>query len=277
MKGFGIYVKNNLLDGKHIEAMGASVWLYMWLLDKMTSVNENGVGKVLGGQPVTFDMIEAELGISIRTYRRWIDQLRDAGYINTLRTPYGLQTTINKAEKPFKKRSAKNGTSKKLSDVPETAQPSQRDVPQIVRDVPKSVSRSAKNGTSNIRQYKDNTIDNTNTTNVVDPSGLEPKTVYGKPEINELFEYWSREVGYDIESQKTNNRRAASNLLKKYGKDKIEQLIRGVALTKSDPYAPQIADFVELQSRTNKLIAWGQKKMIIGKEESTAWKPRSKK
>jgi hypothetical protein len=257
LKGFGIYVKNNLLDGKHIEAMGASVWLYMWLLDKMTSVNENGVGKVLGGQPITFDMIQAELGISIRTYRRWVDQLRDAGYINTLRTPYGLQTTINKAEKPFKNRSAKNGTSKKLSDVPKAAQPSQRDVPQIVRDVPKSVTRSAKNGTSN----KDNTktIQKTNT-NVLDPTGLGPKPVYGSPGINEMFDFWAAECGFNIESRVKANRAACSNLLKKHGKDKLMQLIRGVALTHSDQYAPGIADFSQLQQKLPDLLVWGRKK-----------------
>ena len=256
MKGFGIYVKNNLLEPKHIEAMGESVWLYMWLLDKMTSVNENGLGKVLGGKPVTYEQVQSELGLTIRTYRRWVDRLRDAGYILTLRTPYGLSITVLKAEKIFtSKRSAKNGTSKKLrevSDVPKMAQP---DVPNLSADVPKMAQGGAKNGTSN----KDNTVDNTidSNTNVLEPSVPEK---FGKTEINEIFDFWGQEVGYDITSKVQANRRAAYNLIRKYGPEKLTQLIKGVALTQSDPYAPRIADFCDLQSKTTQLIAWGQRK-----------------
>lgn len=275
MKGFGIYVKNNLLEPKHIEAMGASVWMYMWLLDKMTSVNENGIGKTLGGQPITFDMVEAELGISVRTYRRWVDQLRDAGYVQTLRTPYGLVITVNKAEKPFKKRSAKSGASKKLNDVPEVTHPDNRDVPDLSSEVPQTVPRSATNGTSN-KTIQDNTIDNTSTTNVVEP--LAPVT-YGKPEINELFEYWAQECGFNIETRVQNNRRAASNLLKKHGREKLMSMIRGVAMAQSDRYAPNIGDFTELQQKLPNLLVWGKKKMNTTMEDQAAgaWRPRSKR
>lgn len=258
MKGFYISIKNDLLEPKHIENMGASVWLYMWLLDKMTSVNENGIGKTLGGQPVTYELVEKELGLSTRTYRRWVELLRDAGYIDTLRTPYGLVITVNKAAKIFAGRSAKSGTSPSANrlEVPKVAHP---DVPKSARDVPKVVKRSAKSGTSNIRQDKDNTIDNT--TNVVaDGSGLPPLPTYGKPEINELFDYWAQSCQYNIETRVANNRRAASNLFKKYGKDKMHQLIDGVALTHSDKYAPSIGDFCELQQKLPALIVWGRKK-----------------
>lgn len=147
MNGYYIQVTNNLLDKKHIENMGSSVWLFMWLLDRMTSVNEDGVGKVLGGKPITYEIIEESLGISKRTYARWIETLRTTGYINTIRTPAGLSISVNKAKKNFGKRSAKNGTS---------------EVPKMSSDVPNVAYRSAKNGTSNIRQYSDNTktIDN---------------------------------------------------------------------------------------------------------------------
>ncbi len=221
MKGFGIYVKNNLLEPKHIENMDAAVWLYLWLLDKMTSVNENGIGKVLGGMPVTYSQIHSEMGLTERTYQRWIRKLRDTGYIRTLRTPYGLVITVNKAEKIFtKKSSAKSGGGR------------------------------ATNGGSN-KTIQDNTVDSTN---------VEAPTRYGKPEINEMFDFWSQEVGFDIESKVTANRRAASNLIRKYGAEKLTQLIKGVALTQSDQYAPAIADFCDLQSKTTQLIAWGRKK-----------------
>ncbi len=126
MKGFGIYVKNDLLELKHIEKMGVAVWLYMWCLDKMTSINEQGIGKVLGGKPIKYEEIEKELGISIRTYRRWLSMLSGAGYINLIRAPYGVVITVNKAVKKFK------------------------------RDVPKMAPRSATNGTSTTKSGTSN-------------------------------------------------------------------------------------------------------------------------
>lgn len=126
MKGYFIEVTNNLLDPKHRKAMKDSVWLFMWLLDKMTSITEEGIGRVLGGKPIKWGEASKELGISRRTYQYWLKQLKDTKYINLLRTPHGCVITVNKAKKRFG-RSAKN------------------------------VQRSAKPCTSNIRQYKDNT------------------------------------------------------------------------------------------------------------------------
>lgn len=131
MKGFGIEIKNDLLDPKHVEAMDIAVWLYMWCLDKMTSINEEGIGLVLGGKPIKFDDV-VELGISLRTYRRWVKILENAGYINSTRKPNGLILSVNKAHKWFNKGYAKNGTSQKTSDVPNLSE------------------RSAENGTSDV-------------------------------------------------------------------------------------------------------------------------------
>lgn len=125
--------------------MGSAVWLFMWVLDRMTSVNESGVGKVLGGKPITYEEVEASLGMSRRTFSRWLDVLRESGYIETTRTPAGNSIKVNKAKKSFGGY-AKNGTS-----VPKS------DMPKMSSDVPRSQYRYAKNGTSNIRQYKDNT------------------------------------------------------------------------------------------------------------------------
>lgn len=86
---------------------------------------------------------------------------------------------------------------------------------------------------------------------------------YGKPEINQLFETWESEVGYPISSRVKANRNACNNLLKKNGVEGVERLIRGVALAGQDEYAPTIGDFTELQSKLNKLLAWGKKKSVI--------------
>lgn len=154
MKGYGIEIKNNLLEGKHIEAMGASVWLYMWYIDKMTSVGEDGTGLVLGGKPIIFED-DVDLGIPRRTYFRWLAILRKAGYVNTKRTPKGIVVSVNKAFKRF---------GKKTSDVPKVAhQEKERDMPKMVHPEPKVAHRYTKSGTSNIRKTItiDNTVDNT--------------------------------------------------------------------------------------------------------------------
>jgi hypothetical protein len=125
MKGYFIEITNNLLDPKHQKAMKESVWLFMWLIDKMTSITEEGIGRVLGGKPIKYEEdIKKELGISLRTYQRWILILKRGNYINVIKAPYGLIISVNKAKKIFKRQD-------------------------------KNVQRQDRSGTSNIRQYKD--------------------------------------------------------------------------------------------------------------------------
>lgn len=258
MSGF-YYIKiaNGLLEPKHVEAMGEAVWLYMWLQDKNTSVNENGEGKVLGGRPVVFeDDIMPDLGIPRRTYSRWVDRLRDAGYIMTLRTPRGLVIVISKAKKYSGKGSAKSAHHQRSdSDVPEMNIPS--DVPIIASDVPEMTHDVPK---TDIQYKTTQHYTKTNTTKVVEPEASDVPVVYGKPEINELFAYWAEQCQFNIESRVANNRRAASNLLKKYGMEKVHRLIEGVAMTHSDRYAPGISDFCQLQQKLPDLLVWGRKK-----------------
>jgi hypothetical protein len=87
---------------------------------------------------------------------------------------------------------------------------------------------------------------------------------YGKPEVNGLFDYWQEKIGYPISSQVQKNRNACNNLLKKYGSDAAKQLIDGVALANESDFAPRIADFIELQAKTNKLILWGKSQQKKG-------------
>ena len=153
MKGFGIYVKNDLLDPKHFKTFGTSpLWLYLWLLDKMTSISENGVGKVLGGKPIKYDDITKELGISKTTARRWLYMLRDNNYINTTQAPYGLVISVNKASKIFGKRVTKK-------EHPVAREGDQKRTPSV----PKMDTLVTKNGHSNKTIQLDNTVDNTNT------------------------------------------------------------------------------------------------------------------
>jgi hypothetical protein len=63
MKGYGIEIKNNLLEPKHVKAMGSSLWEYLWILDHITKVDDDGLGHVYGGAPIQLDAINADLGL----------------------------------------------------------------------------------------------------------------------------------------------------------------------------------------------------------------------
>lgn len=94
-------------------------------------------------------------------------------------------------------------------------------------------------------------IDKENTTNVV----------FGKAEINDMFEYWQKITEIPISSKVQANRNACNNLIKKYGQKKLKQLIDGVGQTQQDQYAPRIADFIQLQSKLSDLLVWGKRKI----------------
>lgn len=98
-----------------------------------------------------------------------------------------------------------------------------------------------------------------------------------KPEINKLFSLWEKIVGYEIDSNKQKNRYACSNLFKKHGIDKLEQLLRGVAMSQTDKYAPRISDFVSLQSKLSELLAWEKRQTSIIKPLNTGIKYKTTK
>lgn len=159
MNGFFVSITNNLLEGKHYEKMGNAVWLYMWLIDRMTDISE-GQGIVNNGVPVTHAMVNDDFKtLELRTYQRMIKTLRDAGYINTGQAKYGLYITVNKAKKQFGK---KVGTSydKKVTAAPKKA----TKLRQNSRAATTNVSLSpAKSDAALYIDNNTNTINNNNT------------------------------------------------------------------------------------------------------------------
>lgn len=99
MNDFYITVNNGLL--KHKKRMGSAVWEFMWLLDKITSVSEDGVGLVLGGRPIKLEEIANDLEITRVNVSIALNKLEKEGYIQTLRTAYGTIIKIYKAKKVF--------------------------------------------------------------------------------------------------------------------------------------------------------------------------------
>ncbi len=118
MSDYYISIKETLLEKKHFDAMGNTVWLYMWLLNKVTKIDKEGFGVVLGGKPIKHEDFKDNIAFTRRTYARYVIILEEAGYIKTIRTPYGLVFRVTKAKKFFanteqniKKRYANSGTS----------------------------------------------------------------------------------------------------------------------------------------------------------------------
>src|SRR5215469_3173805 len=145
LQSFDIGLMSGLLDPKHVRNIGPAIWLYVWCIRRMTRIDEaSRLGYVLGGQPITYETIKTELGLPWRTYMRYVDILREHGYIVTTRTPHGLKIAVTKA----KKRYDKNGITQP-SDMPESTY-------QEASDMPESAKSYDKNGISNIRDIEEN-------------------------------------------------------------------------------------------------------------------------
>lgn len=117
---FPLRIWSGLFREKHWRAMGSAIWLFGMLLDKVTK-EEKGKGLVLGGAPVSYMTFAKDIPFSKRQYQRYLEKLREAGYIHTQDTYRGLKIVIHKSKK-FRRRGDGRGT----TPPSETALPSAR-------------------------------------------------------------------------------------------------------------------------------------------------------
>lgn len=122
-----------------------------------------------------------------------------------------------------------------------------------------AVSNNASNNKVTTKGQQSNTLKRNKETRNKESSKELAKAEYGKPEINEMFEYWKSCMGYEISSKVADNRKACYNLYRKHGDETLRRLIGGVAVASEDKYAPRISDFIQLQAKLNELLAWGKK------------------
>lgn len=115
------------------------------------------------------------------------------------------------------------------------------------------------NDTSNDNRMTTNGQQNDTLTRIKNKEIRNSTTYYGKPEINEMFDYWSTNTGIEISARIKPNRNACNNLLKKHGADTLKRLVDGVVIAQNEKYAPAISDFVDLQQKLNALLVWGKK------------------
>jgi hypothetical protein len=95
-KSHDIGLKPGILDRKHIDAMGMSVWLYAWIILHQTQTT----GFVHGGAVITYALIQEELDVPCRTLRRWMKTLQRGGYIEVTYSAYKrMRIRVEKSKK----------------------------------------------------------------------------------------------------------------------------------------------------------------------------------
>lgn len=244
MKGFGIYIKNDLLEPKHREAMGIAIWEYMWCIDKMTSINESGIGNVLGGKPVKSTEIATDLGTSRRHISENLQKLQSTGYINLKRTPYGYIITVNKAKKKF---NAKKEMAEKVSSVEvEIAD-------NVTSDGGKGNIQMAEKPTNKEDKTKrqDSRQDNITSKQSLQKTRKDQDIIdliEAFKEINPSYKGW-----YGNKTQ----RGAAERLLKETPLEKFPHVIEAIKWANETPYAPTITTPLQLENKlANLRSAW---------------------
>lgn len=104
---FYVGIRAGLIDEKHYQKMGNSIWLFMWCVHRQTSVYE-GRGIVLRGQAITYELIHAETGYAIENLRKWLRVLKRGEYVATKFCGNGFQIWVL-GQKKSKVRVGKTG------------------------------------------------------------------------------------------------------------------------------------------------------------------------
>jgi len=153
-----VWVKGGLLEGKHINAMGEAVWLYMYFQSRVRRTGEHAGTLPPGLLYQHRDAVEA-LGVPRRRVERWFAALTatDAPYIVATRRRLGYEIAITKYEdlreraNQRRSRPAETGASSEV----EIRQNEHSDTPNSVRRYANSGSRPAETGASSEAYIKE--------------------------------------------------------------------------------------------------------------------------
>jgi hypothetical protein len=92
-----IPIWNGILE--HRRRMGGAIWEFLWCIDRVTR-EKDGVGLVLGGQPITLRRILQDVpGSDCETIRLHMKTLECQRYIRRRRTPYGHVIEVLNSQK----------------------------------------------------------------------------------------------------------------------------------------------------------------------------------
>lgn len=247
MNGFFVSITNNLLEDKHYEKMGNAVWLYMWLIDRMTDISE-GQGIVNNGVPITHGMVNENFKtLELRTYQRMIKTLRDAGYINTVQAKYGLYVTVNKAKKQFGKKVETSYDKNDTASTKKAFKPRQNS-----RAAMPKVSRSP--AKSDVALYIDNNTSTINNNNTSIGDKKSPAKIH-REKVSKL--YYEAIKALDLPVTNHNTLRLKINeMAKDADKDKIInylKFMRDQFAETNWEYKPNITEALQIYSKRAKI------------------------
>lgn len=173
---FYISISNGLLKDGHRKRMGEAVWEFMWCLDRITKIDDDGIGWVYGGKPINLKEISEDMEVHEVTVSRNLNKLKKDEYILVKRTGAGLIIGVNRAKKRFNN--------------------------NVKSDLTKTLTRFNKNVKSDLTKmlnpiYKDDTISSDNINDSKTSQNLEElvspfKEKYGEEMIKNFLNYWTQ-------------------------------------------------------------------------------------
>lgn len=93
---YPIPVSNGIFE--HREKVGSAIWLFLLLVD-WTTAEQDGLGQVLGGKPVTAKKLKEALRLEERQVRAQLQRLQSIKFIRLKRTSYGFVIEVLKSKK----------------------------------------------------------------------------------------------------------------------------------------------------------------------------------
>lgn len=156
------------MDIKHFKKMfinqkTSCIWVYLWLLDKMTSIDKDTrLGKILYGKPIKWEEIAPQYGHDIKTIRKIMRKLEKEGYITLKRTPYGHVISLTKAKKLYGVKMSQDlpgeGSSEVLVEIPHEGRSLVPKSKQSGRSLVQKEQQSGRSNNNKILTNKINTL-----------------------------------------------------------------------------------------------------------------------
>lgn len=238
---YPIPVSNGIFD--HREKVGSAIWLFLLLID-WTTVEQDGLGQVLGGKPVTVKELKEALGLEERQVRAQLQRLQSIKFIRLRRTSYGFVIEVLKSKKFFFR------DRQKVAALPS---PDRKEIAGHSRQIGNnSPLRSA----INCRNKEDNTEE----TKKESVRGKPSRPNGSDPRIKEFFTWWDREYRKRFSDSYHFTRGKEGSLIKSllhnYDLPKLRDLASRF-LNSRDPWVRENGGFTigVFASQINKLIS----------------------
>lgn len=215
--------------------MGTAIWEFMWCLDKITQIKEDGVGWVYGGKPIKREEIREELGSNVGHISENLNKLQKEGYLVLIRTPYGIKIGVNKAQKRYSQKATSS--------------------------IGKRQHLETEKATSNIRQ------DNRQDTMTITENKL-----FSDKDRREMIDLFKDiNPNYQNLFRRKNQSEALKRMVLRFGQEKVVNAIKSLPDIINKPYAPRITTPIQLEENLGKLIAFVNQEKSKGENKKAVF------